>query len=603
MPVSEAKLKSISNSRTWLKLVVYEEDRESQSGYRSAVKSQDFFLSSLGSQDPFLELVATIESLLLPPDLDNSQSHAACRFPARTKWLQRVIDGPLLNNSDIKCDEFDKWSQEKMVDSISIVFATGYLGNPASFYGHTLLKFNSSENQKKTKLADVSVNYGAIIPDNENPLTYIVKGIGGGYDAGFSHINYYFHDHNYGENELRDLWEYELSLDTEESSLVVAHAWELLGKKYTYYFLRKNCAYRMAELLEIIGDIDVKPENSAYLIPQALIQKLSETNHKGKKLVSEVKFHPSRQSRFYGRFSLLSSKEKRKLSVIINSNSNNIANDLRGNSEASQKKIVDTALDYYRYALSNEDNSNLEQEYRKVLAYRFTLSKGEPFVQASRDLSPNLGRNPSLTSVSVVDNELLGKQLGLRIRPAYYDSMDSGAGHIDYSTLSMADFELRMSDDEIYLNYFDIINVQSINSRTTGLPQDSNFAWNIRAGFAPNDSGDSSTVFRVSGDMGNSLKLGEKLLISAYIGGGIQDKKKGYSNLFVRALFESHLDLSDELRLKFGYERREFIDGRKSSRDVLSFMSRFETGKNSDIRLSYIDDGNKEFSISVGFYW
>ena len=81
------------------------------------------------------------------------------------------------------------------MSSVSVVFATGFLGNPASYYGHTLLKFNFRTGEKHTSLLDVSVNYGAILEGkHDGQVTYIVKSLAGGYSAGFSHIHFYYHD-------------------------------------------------------------------------------------------------------------------------------------------------------------------------------------------------------------------------------------------------------------------------------------------------------------------------------------------------------------------------------------------------------------------------
>ena len=206
------------------------------------------------------ELDETIRAFASPPK-NNPNEHAQCRFRARYLWLDSKLDFDSYQIQDQQCPDFEQWSLNGTTTSISVIFATGYLGNPASYYGHTLLKLNSSEKNDRTSLEDVSVNYGAIVPPGEGPLPYILKGVFGGYSGGFSDIQYYFHNHNYGENELRDMWEYELNLSQQEVDLLVAHTWEVLGKEYTYYFLRQNCAYQMAKVLEIIEGVSVTPEN------------------------------------------------------------------------------------------------------------------------------------------------------------------------------------------------------------------------------------------------------------------------------------------------------------------------------------------------------
>ena len=60
----------------------------------------------------------------------------------------------------LKCQNFNDWTFSNSVQSISMIYASGFLGNPATFYGHTLLKLNSRRTTNQTKLMDQSINYG-----------------------------------------------------------------------------------------------------------------------------------------------------------------------------------------------------------------------------------------------------------------------------------------------------------------------------------------------------------------------------------------------------------------------------------------------------------
>ncbi len=604
--LDERYLTELSNQKTWLKLGLYEREATGNAKYISSIHSTDFFISENGAQNPYDELLATIIEFNSPfISNEKNSEHAICRFPARLIWLKKVLPKALNIDRKIICNEYKKWSYENSTESISIVYVTGYLGNPASFYGHTLLKFNSSKIRGKTKLADVSVNYGAIIPKNENPVTYIFKGLSGGYDAGFSHIDYYFHNHNYGEKELRDMWEYELSLTPQESRFVVAHAWELLGKKYTYYFLRKNCAYRMAELFEIIDSIDIKPETSIYLIPQSLIQKLAVTYHSGQPLVKRVEFHPSRQTRFYKFFDLLTAIEKKHFQKIIHSNGRVESDSFSLLPEQSQKRIIDTVLDYYQYIIkkNGSEDGQIQKDYERVLALRFTLPTGKQKIDYKSYIAPHNGRLPSLTNIALLDKERMGTQLAIRIRPAYYDSLDSGAGHIDHSALTMGGFGLRLGKQKSYLSYLDLFKVESINSQTTGLPGDTSIAWNLRAGFSQIHSTVYHPVFGIQGDYGNSFRLGRNLLLAAYLGGGVQDNIKGYGNVFLRGLLTTHFDFGDIIRFKVNLEYREYVDSNRINQNIYSFVGRYQLTTNEELRVFYRDDANVEFGLSYGFYW
>ncbi len=135
----------------------------------------------------------------------------------------------------VECPQYRRFAKDGKIASLSLVFATGYLGNPASYYGHLLLKINDHE-ENRNALEDLAVNYGAKIPDNENMLVYMSKGLIGEYRSTFSPKTFYFYQHKYNDEEMRDLWEYEIKLDESGYELVVAHLWELLGVEHKYYF-------------------------------------------------------------------------------------------------------------------------------------------------------------------------------------------------------------------------------------------------------------------------------------------------------------------------------------------------------------------------------
>jgi len=83
------------------------------------------------------------------PDPDD---HPQCRFPARRQWLAERLGGHSFPFQP--CPKYERWTRSAAVESVSIVFATGYLGNPASYYGHTLLKFNFARDDGRTRLQE-----------------------------------------------------------------------------------------------------------------------------------------------------------------------------------------------------------------------------------------------------------------------------------------------------------------------------------------------------------------------------------------------------------------------------------------------------------------
>ena len=282
------KALAISNNElathlTWLKLGHYD------STGKSYVISDDFFLSKQGKYSSQSELEATIRAF-------NSDAAMQCRFPARYQWL--VSQGLSFRKKDARCEELSNWRDSHPIHSVSLIFASGYMSNPASLYGHMLLKLNRSDDYRN-KLLDYSINFGAIVPDGENGLVYIAKGLFGGYEAGFSDQLYYRHQHNYGEVELRDLWEYTLNLSKEKVTLLSNHIWELMGMKYRYYFADENCAYHIARLVELVTAEGLTQDLSPWVIPSTVFTRLEEINQERKDIVTNISFTPSRESNFH----------------------------------------------------------------------------------------------------------------------------------------------------------------------------------------------------------------------------------------------------------------------------------------------------------------
>jgi len=428
----EVENKGFAKGNSWLRLGLYERDSSSDTGWKSAVHSKTFFFAERGSTNPVDELNATIRAFSEPVG-DNPDLHAQCLFKGRYTWLLSRLKSKVDAFPLVECALFKKWTKDVAVDSISLLYATGYLGNPASFYGHTLLKFNSAS-ASRSSLLDVSVNYGAIVPPNEGPITYILKGVFGGYDAGFSHIQYYFHTHNYGELELRDIWEYELSLTQPQVDLIMGHLWELLGKKYRYYFFRKNCAYRMAEILELIDGLEIIPRKHPYVYPQTIVTKLTQATLNGRSAVSAVKYYPSRQSRLYHKYEQLNNIEKKvmkdaALDIAV------LADDRYQNMDvASKQATLETLGDYFQFS-SDLDKASTEvrSNYRQVLSERFKLPAGNVFTSIKGTKPPHEGRRPSFVQLSGVSNQALNEGLAVTIRPSYYDALDGGSGHVDNS--------------------------------------------------------------------------------------------------------------------------------------------------------------------------
>lgn len=602
---TSAQLSKFAFERGWLRLGHYEPDASSSTGWRSAIHSGEFFLDIGGNVDPLLELQATLAAFVAPP-ADDPNEHARCRFPARWLWLKARLGAHLAFRTAIKCPAFDAWTRTGNVSSLSIVFATGYLANPASYYGHTLLKFNFREDQGQTRLMDVSINYGAILGKNDDAFTYIVKSVFGGYDGGFSHIHFYFYNHNYGDNELRDLWEYKLDLPQDAVDLVVAHAWEVLGKRYTYHFFRLNCGYRMAEILQIVDGLEIIPKNSPWIIPQAMIEELAAAKYQGRPLLADVTYLPSRQSRFYEKYLSLSQQEAGLFKDLVEEKQSLQEQTFQSLPTRSKQALLDALLDYYQFVGNPLDKADREtrQRYVNVLSARYRLEAGSPEVRTLQPVSPHLGRPLGWLQAGWGHNSVTGNVLSIRFRPAYYDVLDAGSGHVQNSALIMGDTQLDIRQGRTYINKVDLIGVESVKPGLTGLSGDNGAAWKLHIGAEQQRlSCNDCLVARVQGDIGYGRQWYENLFSAVYVGGALQGDRADQGFGYAKTSADLILRQSDRVGVKLGFEYRFPVGSKLESYGVTKLEARWFINSHSDFRISYERDGAALLSAGIGMYW
>jgi hypothetical protein len=587
VPQAPSTLEELAKSWTWRALLHY-------SGEKSDVISPEFFLSDQGATDALSELIVDLEAFAAPAD-QQPDNHAQCQFPARFRWLQSQLD--LTHIKQIACPAYAMFSQHEQSRSVSIILATGYLGNPASYYGHLLLKVNSKESQVTSSLLDQTINYGAIVPKNVDPVSYMINGVIGGYDGGFSSTQYYVHNHNYGENEQRDLWEFELNLNESQKMMLVSHSWEMLGKKHKYFFFKKNCAYRMAELIEIAISKDIVPVGNAYTIPQALIQKLSAMKNGEAPLIKSAHYRPSRQSRFYQRFQDLSKSEQNNLKKAIHQIGFFNTSSFTSLANSERRQVLLTVIDYYQYTQKTDS-----PQYKNALQQLLALPPAKDDFAAIIPTSPSQARLSSMTRFSFTQNPARGKSLSIKIRPAYYDPLDADAGHRKNAELIMAEAEVQLNEDQVEITRFTALSIKSANTDATGLPGDRNFAWKMRLGAERADlECKHCMIARAQGDMGYAIQPHQAISISAYLGGSIQEKHDNYDSGFVRASVAA-ISHHNRFSARAELEQRYYPENDENT-DVYSIDINYRLSKDTSLRLEAEKNQAIESKLGISWYW
>ncbi|MGH1374390.1 MAG: DUF4105 domain-containing protein [Cellvibrionaceae bacterium] len=593
MGLPESTLIKLSDDPVWHLLIGFGYDKQSD------IVDQGFYLDAHSNRTPLSELAATLNKFQDRASVGDN--HPQCQYRGRYFWLRSKLDFSSLEIPVAACPGFSEFSDDGKLDSLSLIFATGYLGNPASYYGHMLLKLNTKN--VKEAIQDRAINYGARIPDNENMLLYIIKGLLGGYGSTFSAKEFYYYMHNYLDAEQRDMWEYELNLSEFQNNLLVGHLWEMIGVTHDYYFLNRNCAYRMAELLDLVLDESVNRPERPWDAPQSILQRLSDIESSNKNAVKAIHYIPSRQSVLYQKFIQLSEGEQSLVQALIESKRIADNKDFQRLAIANKIRLLDVLIEYYRFLYSAAE-LHKQPAYQDVLQVRLSLPEGIPHFSVTSDREPHRGHKPSYTSLGVVTTFDGRAERQIRLRPAYYDRLDFGPGHGKNGALSMLDLSLNLSHDSLRLEELSLVSIENFGGQETGLPGDVNSAWSLYAGVKSLDNScDKCSAFLGYAERGKTYRFGhEKGLVTFLAGGGYHGRSVDTESIFgsVRATasyrFNERFDALIDTSLRWSPE---------SDKKLISTVleARYAISKDSDVRVKADYRESLSMAVSLGFYW
>jgi hypothetical protein len=594
---SAAEVDAVASEPVWLRLIHHKDSLTGPGG--SDILTPEFFLAPGASRDPTAELTATLEGLLHPPS--SADESVRCRFPARAAWLKERLGWDI--DLTGACPAYDAWRGAEPITGASLIFASGYLKNPASYYGHILLKLNTGDPTTRRNLLDNVLNYGASYGDHENPVVYLVKGLGGGYEAGYSHLPFYNHQFHYAEAELRDVWEYELNLDPEQVTMLTAHAWEVSGTANRYYFLRQNCAYRLAELINVVVDEPLIPPTKAWVMPIDVFDRLMR-KRSGKQLVRRVTRIDSRQNAFRRAYFALDGAGRRAVSDYIDGQET-------APDAAAPTPVLEALIDYYSFLDASSDDADqaVKSSRDALLLARLRRPPAmAPKAPAPEGL-PHEGQKSSLLQTSWVGNSRLGSGVELRLRPAYHDYLTYAPGVVPGSELAFGDLRVMIRGSKIRLRSLDLVKVTALNLSPTGLARDGGAAWSLRFGVEDRLlSCQDCLVGFLEGGYGKATRLGEQTILYGLVKGrGTAGTEPG-----------SHFSAGPSVGMIFGPERRwranietgawQDLDGDRAFRPFAGAELRLGSWPHWDLRAraEWRKDGAhavNEARVSLSRYW
>ncbi|MBQ4878709.1 DUF4105 domain-containing protein [Pseudoalteromonas luteoviolacea] len=590
--IENETINHLSNDKQWLKLLtVYD-------GQTPKVTDEKFLLTGENQFSSLNELNATLESFSKPLP-ENINQHSQCKYPARYSFLKNKLDFKKLGIEEVVCPEYLKFTDVHEQNQLSLVFATGFLGNPASYYGHLLLNLNQ---KNKADLDKASINFGADIPADEGMLAYIINGINGSYDSSFTTQPFFYHFNNYNETEHRDLWEYPITLSPEHSKLVLAHLWELLNIDFQYFFFNRNCAYFMARAIELVLDEDIIEDSKLWVGPQEIIQKLHYSSSQGLPVLGPAKYHPSRQTRLYQRFASLNDIEKKTVKQITLSPETLSLQALEHIDFNSKYRIIDTLIDYYQFVRNKKDRQDINNLYYKnAVVLRYQLPVGGASQNFQSNNTPALGRG---ISRSYIGFDSLGTFIG--IRPAYYDSLDASYGHIKHAELKMGEFEVILDSGKVNLYSITLLSIESVKQNNTSLPGDENSSWFLTVG-AEQETLECSDCLMPKVELGTGIShtyLNSSIVLSGFTTAGVKSDDLNSDGLFVGAKLKGNWLLSDKYSAAATINHKHYFSDMTNT--LLQIEQRAALSRVTDLRLlwshAFETDTNK-VSLNFGYYW
>ncbi|WMS88729.1 Lnb N-terminal periplasmic domain-containing protein [Pleionea litopenaei] len=419
-------LSTLAKEAQWLRLLhIIDFDGSSE------VDDAKFFLSD--ERTAVSELNAAVREFRQNPTL-------RCRFPARYEWLASQLNWSSNEISAEQCPKLFEWMQQLNPQNVSLIFPASYMNSPSSMFGHLFLRLDTSNSHND--LLAYSVNYGADVESDDSSITYMVKGLSGGYPGTYTIVPYYEKVKEYNDIEHRDIWEYPLHLNVTQVRRLMLHLWELKDVKIDYYFIDENCAYRILALLAVIfPELDLLSEFQGRAVPIDVLKSTLRNQ-----LVSKAKYRASLSTELLNQYESLSSIEQQWVMQIIEDQGQLNSAAFQALTDVEKANVYDTLNLWLRYELSDAGESVDRAELGfALLRARSKINTPLPTQELSKPEAPENGHDAYRlgTWVQYKNND---SALLLSGRVAYHDLLDNSAGYLAGAQIEFLNLSLSVND-------------------------------------------------------------------------------------------------------------------------------------------------------------
>lgn len=464
----------------WLKLMRYE---KTMFGYESEVDSKNYFFAQNGKHSPESELKASIVALSSPLDsVEDVNKHPRCQFPGRFLYLKKknLIS---LNADFSMCEEYKTYQKKIDINSLSIIFSSYYINRPASAFGHTFLKIDSSA-RKDNDLFSYGVDYSAQVTSS-NPFIYGVYGIFGGFFGRFTSMPYFLKLREYNDLESRDLYEFKLNLSEEEIKFAEAHLWDMNNALFHYYYLTENCSYHVLRFIDAISPHhDLMPTFYSATIPVDTLYALLEN----KKIIKEVTLRPSLQKRLNDLIENSNSHQNKLIRTALkDENLSSLSSSSL--SEKEKAESLDILAQFIDYKYSNEillkskdeEAVKVQDFKREILISRSQIDVDALTFQNKYKIEKiDLGHKARRATLSSLSRQDGVKGINFQNRVALHEITDRAGDIFSNFSLEMGKVDIDFYDKEnIQVNKLELASVLALRPWTI---LEKTFSWNFSVG-------------------------------------------------------------------------------------------------------------------------
>lgn len=472
----------------WLRLGHWH--KKPLSGWESEANGPDFFLAAGGDGDPSAELDATLRAVFGVSDAGGRTADqvrrevlpAFCRFPARIAVLLQKLAFDPAKLAAQPCPKLDAYWERLQPESVSLVFSSYYLNNPASAFGHTFLhvrRRGEAATRENRELLDTAIDY-AVQVDTANGLVYSFKGLFGLFQGIFTARPYFYKVREYNDYESRDLWDYDLALTDTEVALLVAHVFELGSATFDYYYAKENCSYYVLSALEAAAPRLHLLEHVGFpAIPIDTVKALYENPG----LVRAVHYRPSAVAQFNARVQGMPAAERAVVEALARDSETPLPPDLAARHSI---RILDAGADLidvtYAKELPFEPDGKGSHIKQRVLERRAALLQPSDPLQVPRPLeAPHESHSSGRISGGGLYSSAEGGAATFGYRLTLHGLDDPLGGYPDLSQMEFIPASLRVlgRSGVVQIERLDFLDAISLHGMTAF---DHRISWKVRAG-------------------------------------------------------------------------------------------------------------------------